>query len=205
MLDWFLDARDCEEVNSFIWNRRNHGGAAAKHQQHWNRKLPLRLSLRCLGGFPFIAPLGCDSPRLASGGFREGAWRSQIDMVAGVRFFDNRRPNSANEVQAHGGVWDSEVQSSGYQIAQMKYTHAVNSFTVSCTWVLFLSSCSLWFVLPRQTVFLSSTLFFFLITIFLISLNYPKKAEIASICSFNGKYRIDNSWKLENRIDKIES
>ena len=43
----------------------------------------------------------------------------------------------------------------------MKYTHAVNSFTVSCTWVLFLSSCSLCFVLPRQTVFLSSTLFFF--------------------------------------------
>ena len=132
VLDRFLDARDCEEVNSFIWIWRNHDGAAAKHQQRWNRKLPLCLSLCCSGRFHFIAPLGRDSPWLTSEGFGESAWRSQVDMVAGVRFFDNRRPDNANEVHAHSGAWDSEVQSSGDQIVQMKYTHAVNSFIVSC-------------------------------------------------------------------------
>ena len=89
MLDRFLDARDCEEVNSFIWIRRNCGGAATQHQWRWNQKLPLQLSLRSSGLFHFIAPLGHDSPRLASGGFGESACRSWVDMAAGVWFFDN--------------------------------------------------------------------------------------------------------------------
>ena len=180
VLDWFLDARDCEEANSFIWIWRNHGGAAAKHQQRWNGKLPLRLSLRCSGRFHFIAPLGRDFPWLASEGFGESAWRSRVDIVVGVRFFDNRRPNNANEVHAHSGAWDSEVQSSDDQIVQMKYTHAVNSFTVSCIqksikhmgsfpFFMFSLLCST----KTDRVFLFST--FFLITFFLISFNYQKK------------------------------
>ena len=132
VLDQLLDARDCEEVNIFIWIRWNHSSASLKHQQHWNWKLPLRLSLRCSRRFHFIAPLGRDSPRLASEGFGESAWRSRVNMIAGVWFFDNQWPDSTNEVHTHDGVWDYVVQSSGNQIAQMKYTHAINSFTVSC-------------------------------------------------------------------------
>ncbi|KAK9984415.1 hypothetical protein SO802_033940 [Lithocarpus litseifolius] len=101
VLDRFLDARDCEGVNILIRIRRNRrSAAAAKPQRRRNRKLPLRGS----GRFHFIAPLGRDSPRLAPGGFGESARRSRVDMAAGVRFFDNRRPVSADEVHARGGA-----------------------------------------------------------------------------------------------------
>ena len=126
MLDWFLDSRDCEGVNSFIRIRLNHSAATAKHQRRRNQKLRLRLSLRCSWRFHFIAPLGRDSPRLASGGFGKSARRSQVDVATGVWFFDNRRPDSANEVHARSGAWDSEVQSSG----TFGPTHRYEGFSV---------------------------------------------------------------------------
>ena len=178
-----------------------------------NGKLPLRLSLRCSGRFHFIAPLGHDSPWLASEGFGESAWRSWVDIVAGVRFFDNRRPDNANEVHAHSGAWDSEVQSSDDQIVQMKYTHAVNSFTVSCIqksikhmgsfpFFMFSLLCST----QTNRVFLSSTFFFFF--------NYEKKRKpewrrfahlTETLNRWLTKYRIDNNWKLEDWNDITKS